>query len=167
MSDVIKRAQELVEKFDEKITGGKWDVDTDCNKGASWIQFGPELDYQKATEVDITAMSSVPEMLSVIKGLLREREILERQIFLYRHTPQKGNHRTDCEWRHTYWEAVNKIHPELNINTATSCDVAIAAICKIDNLTEVNQALKDRIAELGLLSALKKIIENPKESNNA
>lgn len=68
MTDIIKEAQELVEKFDGKITEGYWEVGSHfdhilTNKAViSRFMF--------ATEDDLDAMSSVPEMLSLIKGLL-------------------------------------------------------------------------------------------------
>lgn len=66
--EIMKRAQELLQEFDGKITTGDWEVGVDfCGilTNRNIINY-----YQVATEADIDAMSSVPEMLALIKRLL-------------------------------------------------------------------------------------------------
>lgn len=88
MTDVIKEAQELVEKYDGKITEGKWYSIEDPSSYCLRIRQGGEIyewasDTTTATETDIEAMASVPEMVSVIKGLLSviEEQQVEDGVF--------------------------------------------------------------------------------------
>ena len=73
MTDVIKRAHELVQEFDGKITRGNWVGAYHGKTNLIMESYLPDGRSKLLTGFqDITAMCSAPEMLEVIKGLLGE-----------------------------------------------------------------------------------------------
>lgn len=87
MTDILKQAKDLIEKFDRKITevpdyaNHKWQVGaSEDNNGIAflYVHYYHEI---FALDIDIEAMSSVPQMLAVIKELV-EKNQRETNLFL-------------------------------------------------------------------------------------
>jgi len=83
-NDLEKRTQDLLEKFDGKITETDWKIGSSVNDDNNpIIVLDGFFGGKEASEIDIKAMSSVPRTLNIIKELVAEKthyELKKREI---------------------------------------------------------------------------------------
>lgn len=166
MTDTLTKAKELIERFDGKITAPNynwhhergWSVEPCCEPNEiPSIHLGVtgntnRLDGGHANNVDIEAMSSVPQMLTIIKDLV---ELLTGEHDDYRNIYLSGKivGKTINEDKAL---TVLKSSPKLIRDYVKGLKSVLKrqerltfdAIAELRTLSQQNQALKDRIAKL-------------------
>lgn len=77
MTDSLSKAKSIIDQFDGNITEGQWYVNPSCDREENaYIHLDGKRLFAnvEATKTDIDAMSSVPEMLALIKDFVEKIE---------------------------------------------------------------------------------------------